>query len=559
MRGLLRRFNRIAVRVPLGMAAVALLFTAVVAVSVSFNQRSLDFLSDLSTRDLKARAAMAQVAMAVDEINTRILGAMAGIYSPPGIAARVTDLTAALVARWQVLATLTPDHDRSATFEAATESIAGIPGFAEALVATLRANGGLESHYDRWLDLAPPLRNAMRDISAALDRRIDQRVESDFELAGVVLTILLAAAGIGLILLAWMGLYLIAGVTRPIGGLTQSMTRLAADDLDAEIPYASRHDEIGRIAAAMLVFRDGRLDHRRMAEQRELDRIARERRTVKLEALVWDFELKVGDLVTELTTASGRMESTAGSMSSTAKQTNQRAGTVRTAAEDANASVRTVAQAAGELTSAIAEISARVAQSATIADRAVADARRSEATMRALSEAARRIGDVVGYINEIAEQTNLLALNATIEAARAGEAGKGFAVVASEVKSLAQQTGKATEDIGMQITQIQAATADAVQAIAGITTTIEDMSMISVAIASAVEEQGAATAEIARNVAQTARGTQDVTTHVLGVNQAADETGLAAEDVLRAAGDLSRQAATLSHEVGLFVGEVRAA
>ena len=179
--------------------------------------------------------------------------------------------------------------------------------------------------------------------------------------------------------------------------------------------------------------------------------------------------------------------------------------------------------------------------------------------MRALAEGAQRIGDVVGLITSIAGQTNLLALNATIEAARAGDAGKGFAVVASEVKSLAQQTGKATEDISQQIGQMQAATQEAVNAIHGITGTIEEVSAIATTIASAVEQQGAATSEIARNVQQTAQAALQVTTTIGSVNRAAEDTGSAASHVLEAAGALSQQSGRLTAEVGSFVANVRAA
>jgi methyl-accepting chemotaxis protein len=179
--------------------------------------------------------------------------------------------------------------------------------------------------------------------------------------------------------------------------------------------------------------------------------------------------------------------------------------------------------------------------------------------VRALAEGADKIGHVMGLISNIAGQTNLLALNATIEAARAGDAGKGFAVVASEVKSLATQTARATDEIGAQISQIQAATKEAVEAIRGITTTIEEVSTIATNIAAAVEEQGAATAEIARNVHQTAKAAQDVTVNITGVSRASTETGEAAGQVLSAAGDLSQQAEHLSAEVFSFLANVRAA
>jgi methyl-accepting chemotaxis protein len=200
-----------------------------------------------------------------------------------------------------------------------------------------------------------------------------------------------------------------------------------------------------------------------------------------------------------------------------------------------------------------------VAQSSKITDQAVQDARRTDAIVGALAEGAEKIGTVVSLIASIAGQTNLLALNATIEAARAGDAGKGFAMVASEVKNLANQTGKATEEIGAQVTQIQAATKEAVEAIRAIATTIDEVSRIATAIASAVEQQGAATAEIARTVQQTSDAAQAVTSGIEGVSQAANQTGVAADHVLTAAAEVSKQAGQLSGEVHAFVGSVRAA
>jgi methyl-accepting chemotaxis protein len=217
------------------------------------------------------------------------------------------------------------------------------------------------------------------------------------------------------------------------------------------------------------------------------------------------------------------------------------------------------ASAAEELTGSIGEINRQVAHSAKITAKVVNDARQTDGIVRALADDAQKIGQVVELISSIADQTNLLALNATIEAARAGDAGKGFAVVASEVKNLANQTSKATGQIGAQIAQIQLATGEAVQAIKGITDTIEEASDITTTIAAAVEEQGAATAEIARNVQQTAASTREVTSNITGVSQVASETGTAAGQVLEAAGDLSRQAEQLASEVSAFVADVRVA
>jgi len=219
--------------------------------------------------------------------------------------------------------------------------------------------------------------------------------------------------------------------------------------------------------------------------------------------------------------------------------------------------VQTVAAATEELSSSVNEISRQVSESSRIANVAVDEANKTNITVAGLSDAAQKIGEVVGLINNIASQTNLLALNATIEAARAGEAGKGFAVVASEVKNLANQTAKATEDIQGQVGQMQSVTGTAVDAIKGITGTIQRMSEITTTIASAVEEQGAATREIARNVQQASTGTREVSSNIGGVTQAAGETGHMAGSVLGATKELSRQTDRLRQEVDAFVRRVR--
>ncbi len=286
---------------------------------------------------------------------------------------------------------------------------------------------------------------------------------------------------------------------------------------------------------------------------------AAERRSGAIDKLATTFEAKAGDLVGQVSRAAAELQATAQTMSGIAGEATHLATNVAAAAEEASVNVQTVAAAAEELASSITEISRQVAQSASVATKARDDAKRTDGVVRALSEGAQKIGEVVGLISNIAGQTNLLALNATIEAARAGDAGKGFAVVASEVKSLANQTAKATEDIAHQIAQIQAATNDAVDSIRGIGTTIGEISDIAASIAVAVEQQGSATQEIARNVQQTAAGTQEVSSNIVGVSKGAHDTGAAANNVLEAAGALSRQAEQLRGEVGGFINQVKAA
>jgi methyl-accepting chemotaxis protein len=384
--------------------------------------------------------------------------------------------------------------------------------------------------------------------------------DSGAALASSAHSLILVVLGVIAVLCIGAGWSLIQGISVPIGRMTAAMRRLADRDMSSEISGVGRGDEIGSMAAAVLVFKDNMI---------RADQLAGEQEQIKIAAAVAQksamnktadaFQSKVGGLVSMLSSGATELEATARAMTGTATRTNGQAASVASAAEEASAGVGTVAAAAEQLTASISEISRRVTQSTKITGQAVADARRTDVIVRALAEGAQKIGHVVGLITNIAGQTNLLALNATIEAARAGDAGKGFAVVASEVKSLANQTAKATEEIGVQIAQIQSATKEAVDAIRGITGTIEEVSSISMSIAAAVEEQGAATAEIARNVQQTAHSAREVTVNIGGVSQAATETGAAAAQVLSAAGELSRQAEQLTSEVGSFVAEVRAA
>jgi methyl-accepting chemotaxis protein len=278
----------------------------------------------------------------------------------------------------------------------------------------------------------------------------------------------------------------------------------------------------------------------------------------RVDAITRDFEKMIGEIVNAVSSASTQLEASAGTLSSTADRSQELATTVSAASEEASANVQSVASATEELTSSVNEISRQVQESARMASEAVGQARTTTDRVSELSRATTRIGDVIELINTIAGQTNLLALNATIEAARAGEAGRGFAVVASEVKALAEQTAKATGEIGQQITSIQGATQDSVNAIKEISGTIERLSEISSTIAAAVEEQGAATQEISRNVQQAAHGTQQVSHNITDVQRGASETGSASSQVLTAAQSLSTDSNRLKVEVDKFLTTVRA-
>jgi methyl-accepting chemotaxis protein len=368
----------------------------------------------------------------------------------------------------------------------------------------------------------------------------------------------LAFAGVAAAALFFGGM-LARSIRRPLDGIKTSMLQLADGNLDIEIAGTSRQDEIGDLGRAAQVLRDRSRDAARLAAEKETERTARDARGRTIDELTKAFDGQVSGVLALVGTVVSELETTATALSANSQQTNRQATTVATATEEASASVQTVATAAEELSSSIKEIARQVEQSSRIAQTASDEASRTNETVKGLATSSARIGDVVKLINDIASQTNLLALNATIEAARAGDAGKGFAVVAGEVKNLANQTAKATEEIGAQIGAVQASTEEAVAAIGAIVSRINEINQIAAAIAAAVEQQSAATGEIARNVQQAATGTQEVSANIGGVTQAAGETGAAASQLLSSTRSLARETSGLKDTVGTFLQGVRTA
>ena len=349
-------------------------------------------------------------------------------------------------------------------------------------------------------------------------------------------------------------------IVRAFRALAISMNALASGDVAAAIPGGGRRDEFGAMARALGVFKDNIAEAADLrAREADRGREAEIARRAETHALAEAFETRIGSLAHTLSHAAADMETTAHALSTSAADSQAEAAGISEAAARLGAVVQTVAAATDQLGTSIGEISRKVSQSTVVTARAASDAERTNTVVQALADAAGRIGTVIGLIEGIAGQTNLLALNATIEAARAGEAGKGFAVVASEVKSLARETARATAEIGEQITEIRAATGQAVSAIRDIAATIGDVDRIASGIATAVEQQGAATQEIGRNIEHAAAVAQAITDRIASVSEATAGTGTAARHMLGAAAGVARQAGGLTEDVTGFVAVIRAA
>ena len=432
--------------------------------------------------------------------------------------------------------------------------------------------------------LITQLRNLLANIQGFTEAAANQ-AEADEKLA-LKLMLGISIAGIFLsVISAW---YVITRqIARPLGKVVGALRSLTAGDTVVEIKAHAR-DEIGEVATALAMFRDALEENKKLEQANikaekeaaaERERQAAEKMKIDQELarksleearkaaekaeflteITAQFDSQVNAVLASFASAAEEMQSSAQSLSATAEQTSQKATTVAAASEEASSNVQTVATAAEEMSASIGEISRQIDESARIAREAVQDSELANERVQGLADAAQKIGEVIGLINDIASQTNLLALNATIEAARAGEAGKGFAVVATEVKSLADQTARATDEIESQISEIQEATNQAVEAIQGIGSTIGRVDGIASAIATAMEQQRSATGEIASSVQNAATGTQEVSTHIADVTVGASETGSAAANVLKATKEMNGQAVVLRQAVDEFLEKVKVA
>ncbi|WP_286791629.1 methyl-accepting chemotaxis protein [Thalassospira sp. UBA4513] len=401
---------------------------------------------------------------------------------------------------------------------------------------------------------AEPILNELSQSIGEIAQTQKQRADS---IAETSLTVSVIMYSIGVLALMGLSFLLARAIVSAISGLTNKMTRLAENDFDVDINEVKRADEIGEMGRAVLVFRENGIERIKLEAAQKAEDEKRRKRMETQERYIQEFDQAVVAVMADVGIAVEQLHQVSNVLRNSAETATNQSMAVSSGAEEASSNVQLVATAATELSASINEISGQVTETSTMAQSATERARNTNDNIQGLNDSAIKIGEVISLISDIAEQTNLLALNATIEAARAGDAGKGFAVVASEVKNLANQTGKATEEITSQINDIQQATSLAVDAIDEIVKMISDISERAAAVAAAVEQQTVATSEISQNVEQAAAGTEEISAAMQGVSAAVNETNEAAGNVNVSANNLGQQSGDLRSQIDGFLERMR--
>ena len=405
------------------------------------------------------------------------------------------------------------------------------------------------------------VRSALNKDLEALSKVYAERRKQIVRQGDVNRTLALVLTGLGglALVVVVIGVLIISrSVARPLAVITATIKRVAEGAEDVEVPHTDRADEIGALARAIRVFQEAMNGNRSLNSRVLQDSKAREQRAKHIEASVEAFRGAIGGVLRAVTDNASAMRDTAQSITKVASDASARAVAASGATEQASSNVNAVAGAAEELSASVEEIGRQVRQSTGMVEQAGLRTEKSITEIESLAAATQRIDGVLTLIQAIAEQTNLLALNATIEAARAGEAGRGFAVVAHEVKALAEQTAKATSEIGQNVSLIQSSTRNAVDSVREIGKAVRDINEVTSNIAGAVEQQDAATREISANAQSAAEGNVTLVSNIGSLSDAIGETNKAATSVLSASSELTSTAEILSREVDKFFHNLRA-
>ena len=402
----------------------------------------------------------------------------------------------------------------------------------------------------------------------ALVAELQRQTGSQGGLAQKLADVLNGASSVISICLALIVVVMAAGAVSILGAMGRRAADLLAD-AEALARHAFDHqarlnpavaDEFGVVGKVLARFvQEAKQAEAELQKRLAEDKLAGDRRQADRVKMADSLDEKVAGVIGSIAHAATDLDISAHNMIKATEATVEKVWAVSGAVRAAASNVETVAAASEELSASSREIASHVNNANQIAENAAFEAKKTNDLVCGLADAASKIGDVVSLINEIASQTNLLALNATIEAARAGEAGKGFAVVANEVKSLANQTARATDEISQQIGGVQQQTEQAVEAIKTISITIEKMSEVSGAIMVAVNQQSEATLEIARNIQEAHSGTREAAENVEEVNGSARENSNSARTVGAAADKLNEQAIGLRSVLDNFMANFRLA